>query len=135
MTTNNGTGVAKNMTLIAVVRTFTQLLVSKALATSVGVAIVTTVAEWTGFEITQEWLENIALGLIMMLVVWLANKFGKTQSWINRVLSWNLSRTGPAYVTNDADAVVSVANSDSADTVTTVDTPPPGPDDAGARPR
>jgi hypothetical protein len=122
------------MTGTAIVRTFVQWGLAKLLASAFGVAAVTFLTEQIGFEINREALTNGVTALLMAGVIWAVNHYGKRFAWINKIVSLGLSRTGPAYVPNDADAVVSVAVSGGPDTVNTVDTPPPGPNPAPFNP-
>lgn len=114
----------KNMTLTAVVRTVMQWGIGKLIALPVGAALIAFVVDELGWNIDEAFLVNGATALTIAGVVWLANKYGKKYPWINQILSWNLSRTGPGYVPNEADAVIVTANPSGTDTVRTVDTPP-----------
>lgn len=121
----------KSMVWTAVVRSLVQRLLEILLATAVGMQIVNLLAS-IGFEWSDatrdtivQWVSVFLFGVIVAVV----NALGPKFAWINKFVSLGLSRTAPAYVPNDADAVVSVANKDATDTVTAVDTPPPGPDD------
>ena len=122
-------------TLTAVVRTFVQWGLAKIMASAFGVGVVTFLAEELGFTITEDqraWIVNGTTALLMGGVVFLVNKFGKRFAIINKIVSLGLSRTGPAYVPNAADAVVSTAKegeTDTVDTITTIDVPPPGPNE------
>lgn len=119
----------QNMTLTAVVRTFVQWGIAKALSSAFGVAVITFLATEVGITVGEEqkaWIANIATGLLMGIVVTLVNQFGKHFAWINQFISLGLSRTGPGYVPNNADAVVVVANSGGADEVRSIDVPPVG---------
>jgi hypothetical protein len=122
----------RNMTGIAIVRTIVQGVLARLLATAFGVSAVTFLAETFGIDVsnpdTQAWIVEGTSVFLLGVVVGLVNKYGKNFAWINKVVSLGLSRTGPAYVPNDVDAVVSVANPVGVDTVTPIDTPPPGPD-------
>lgn len=121
------------MTGIAVVRSGVQWLIGLAVTSTVGSGIVTFLSEQLGIELDTAWLVNTVSLFIFGIVVWLVNKFGKNFDWINRIISLGLSKTGPAYVPAGADAVLSTANPVGADTVRTVDTPPPGSNEAAAR--
>lgn len=127
----------KNMTGVAIARTAVQYVLAKVLASAFGVTLVTALVEVVGVDVNnetvKEWIVNTTALFLLGIVVWVVNKVGKNFSWINSIISLGLSRTGPAYVPNDADAVVSVANPNGKDTVTTIDTPPPGPNDPGLK--
>lgn len=114
----------RNMTGIAIVRTIVQYALAAVMTSTFGATAVTFLTESVGLEIDTEWIVNATSVFLLGVVVGLVNKFGKNFAWINKVISLGLSRTGPAYVPNDADAVVSVANPVGADTVKAVDTPP-----------
>jgi len=123
----------KSMVWTAVVRSLVQRLLEIALASAFGMGIVNFMAS-IGIEFGEterttivQWVSVFLFGLIVAAV----NALGPKFSWINKIISLGLSRTAPAYVPNDADAVVSKANVGSSDTVTAIDTPPPGPDNAG----
>jgi hypothetical protein len=98
------------------------------LASNVGVAIVNWV-ENLGLTINVETITNAVTLFLIGLVVFIVNTFGPKFAWINKIVSLGLSRTGPAYVPNEADAVVSVANKTDVDVIKPVDVPPPGPND------
>lgn len=117
----------KSMVWIAVIRTMVQSLLALGLATAVGTQIVDGLQS-IGIPFNETVIvETVAvflLGLVVLVVNWLGPKF----AWINKVMSLGLSRTSPAYVPNDADAVVSTAHANNTDSVKViVDTPPPGP--------
>lgn len=116
----------KNMALIAVVRTLVQRLIALALTSVVGVAILDFLQD-AGVTLNEAVIVEAITLFVMGLVVWVVNTLGPKFSWINKIISLGLSRTGPAYVPNDADAVVSVASPTGTDTVRAVDAPPPGP--------
>lgn len=123
-----------NMSGVAVARTAVQYVLAKLLSSAFGVTAVTALAEVAGVDVNdptvKEWIVNTTALFILGIVVWVINKFGKNFSWINSVISLGMSRTGPAYVPNNADAVVSTANPNGADTIKAVDTPPmAGPND------
>lgn len=121
----------KSMVWTAVVRSLVQRLLEIGLATAFGMQIVNLLSS-LGFDWNDatrdsvvQWVSVFLFGVIVAVV----NALGPKFSWINKFVSLGLSRTAPAYVPNDADSVVSTANKDATDTVTAVDTPPPGPDD------
>jgi hypothetical protein len=118
------------MAWTAVVRTIVQGVIGMFLASNVGVAIVSWV-ENLGLTINVETITNAITLFLIGLVVFIVNTFGPKFAWINKIVSLGLSRTGPAYVPNEADAVVSVANKEAEDTIKPVDVPPPGPNDEG----
>lgn len=123
----------QNMTLTAVVRTLVQWVISRALASAFGTAFVMFVTDELGLNLDIAWVSNTATLLILGIVVALVNRFGKHFAWINQFISLGLSRTGPGYVPNNADAVVIVAKEGEADEMRSIDVPPPGPNDgAGA---
>ena len=115
------------MTGTAIVRTLVQWGIAKILASSFGVALVTFLVTEFGYTPDPAVIANAVTGVLMLVVVYLVNTLGKKYAWINKLVSIGLSRTGPGYVPNSADAVVVKANPVGADTVTAVDTPPPGP--------
>lgn len=117
-----------NMAWTAVVRTIVQGVIGMFLASNVGVAIVNWV-ENLGLTINVETITNAVTLFLIGLVVFIVNTFGPKFAWINKIVSLGLSRTGPAYVPNEADAVVSVANKTDVDVIKPVDVPPPGPND------
>jgi hypothetical protein len=116
------------MAWTAVVRTIVQGVIGMFLASNVGVAIVNWV-ENLGLTINVETITNAVTLFLIGLVVFIVNTFGPKFAWINKIVSLGLSRTGPAYVPNEADAVVSVANKTDVDVIKPVDVPPPGPND------
>jgi hypothetical protein len=118
----------RNMTGIAIVRTIVQYGLAAVMTSTFGAKAVTFLTESLGMELDTEWIVNVTSVFLLGVVVGLVNKFGQNFAWINKVISLGLSRTGPAYVPNDVDAVVSVANPVGVDMVTPIDTPPPGPD-------
>lgn len=115
-----------NMAWTAVVRTLVQGTIGMLLSSSVGVSIVTWLTD-AGLTVDETWLVNAVTLFLIGLIVLLVNTIGPKFAWVNQIISLGLSRTGPAYVPNDADAVVSQANSTADDTITKVDTPPAGP--------
>lgn len=121
----------RNMTGIAIVRSIVQFTLAALMTSAFGKRLVTLLAEVVGIDVAnpeiQSWIINVSSLFLLGVVVGLVNKFGVSFAWINKVISLGLSRTGPAYVPNDADAVVSVANPVGEDTVKAVDTPPAGP--------
>lgn len=116
-----------NMAWTAVVRTIVQGVIGMFLASGPGQWIIEWVTSF-GLAINVETITNFVTLFIIGIVVWLVNTFGPKFAIINKIVSLGLSRTSPAYVPNNADAVVSVANKDQTDTVTSIDVPPPGPD-------
>lgn len=116
-----------NMAWTAVVRTLVQGVIGMLLASSVGQNLVTWLTD-IGLPFNETWLVNAVTLFLIGLIVLLVNTIGPKFGWINQIISLGLSRTGPAYVPNDADAVVSHANATADDTITKVDVPPPGPD-------
>lgn len=120
-----------NMAWTAVVRTLVQGVIGMLLTSSVGQSIITWV-EGLGMTFSVETITNAVTLFLIGLIVLLVNTLGPKFAWVNQIISLGLSRTGPAYVPNDADAVVSKANAHNDDTITKVDTPPiPGPNEAG----
>lgn len=119
-----------NMAWTAVVRTIVQGTIGMLLNSSLGEWIVARLTDF-GLTFNRDVLVNAVTLFMIGAIVWLVNTFGPKFAWINQLVSLGLSRTGPAYVPNNADAIVSVANKASDDTITTVDTPPvEGPNDA-----
>lgn len=115
-----------NMAWTAVVRTLVQGTIGMLLGSSIGQQIV----EWLGglgMNVNVDTITNAVTLFLIGLVVLAVNTFGPKFAWINQIVSLGMSRTGPAYVPNDADAVVSKANAAADDTITKVDVPPPGP--------
>lgn len=117
-----------NMAWTAVVRTLVQGVIGMLLTSSIGQTIISWV-EGLGMTVSVETITNAVTLFLIGLIVLLVNTFGPKFAWINQIISLGLSRTGPAYVPNDADAVVSKANSTADDTITKVDVPPPGPNE------
>lgn len=113
-------------TWTAVVRTIVQGVIGMLLSSAFGQNIVNAI-EGFGLTLNVEVLTNAVTIFLIGVIVWLVNTFGPKFAWINKVVSLGLSRTGPAYVFNSADAVVLTANPIGDDTVRSVDTPPPGP--------
>jgi hypothetical protein len=116
----------KSMAWTAVVRTIVQGVIGMVLSSAFGVRIVELITSF-GLAINVEVLTNAVTLFLIGAIVWLVNTFGPKFAWINKLVSLGLSRTGPAYVPNNADAVVAVANPEGTDTVSAVDVPPPGP--------
>lgn len=117
-----------NMAWTAVVRTLVQGTIGMLLGSSIGQQIV----EWldgAGLPLNVDTITNVVTLFLIGLVVLLVNTFGPKFAWINQIISLGMSRTGPAYVPNTADTVVLEANAGSEDTITPVDTPPPGPNE------
>ena len=121
----------KSMVWTAVVRSLVQRGLEILLASTIGVQIVNFLAA-IGLDfqsVRDQVITGVSVflfGVIVAAVNWLGPKF----AWINKFVSLGLSRTAPAYVPNDADAVVAVANKTGTDRVEVVDVPPPGPNDA-----
>lgn len=117
------------MTGTAIVRTLVQWLIARFMASAFGASLVTFFVEEIGYTPDPVAIANAATGILMVVVVYAVNTLGKRYSWINKLISLGLSRTGPGYVPNQADAVVVTANPGGTDTTVAVDTPPPGPDE------
>lgn len=125
----------KSMVWTAVVRSLVQRGLEILLASTLGVQIVNLLAAiGLDFESVREQVITGVSVFLFGVIVAIVNALGPKFAWINKFVSLGLSRTAPAYVPNDADAVVSVANKNTNDTVAVVDTPPPGPNDAGPAP-
>lgn len=126
----------KSMVWTAVVRSLVQRGLEILLASAIGMQIVNFLSslgfDWNDAtrDTVVQWVSVFLFGVIVAIV----NALGPKFAWINKFVSLGLSRTSPAYVPNDADAVVSVANKTETDTVTVVDVPPPGPNDGGPAP-
>lgn len=116
------------MVWIAVIRTVVAGIIGKLLDTAVGMQIsegIASIGIPLPLDIITETVSVFFLGLVIFIANWLGPRF----AWINKIMSLGLSRTGPAYVPNNADAVTNVAVPGGTDRTVVVDTPPPGPND------
>lgn len=115
-----------NQKWTAVVRVLMMSLIAKVL----GSPAVAPIVDWwesLGLPYDEVIVTNIVSLFFVGLVVLAVNWAGPYFAWVNKVISIGMSRTGPAYVPNDADKVELEANASGADTITKTDTPPPGP--------
>lgn len=114
-----------NMVVIAVVRSLVQRGLEWLAATVIGMRIVNFIIS-LGIDVNPDTLVTPISMFLFGLIVYAVNKLGPHFDWINKIISIGLSRTAPAYVPNDSDAVISVAHARSVDTVHSMDVPPPG---------
>lgn len=118
----------KSMVWIAVIRTVVAGIIGKLLDSAIGMQIATFLADFgipLPLDIIIETVSVFFLGLVIFITNWLGPKF----AIINKIMSLGLSRTGPAYVPNNADAVTNVAVAGGNDRTVVVDVPPPGPNE------